>query len=104
MGLTAANVSSWLSGSNTADTGTRGKPIGASHFPPVPASGAEPSTLISAADDQGPRLPASVNAVNLIYRALSRAKVTVFSLVSSAQVPTATGALHVLPSMLTAIE
>ena len=65
MSVLPANVSSLLLGSSTAEVGTLGKPIGASHLPPTPAVGAEPRTSISAAADHGPRPPASVVAVSL---------------------------------------
>src|SRR3954452_7845119 len=50
------------------------------------------STTISAADDHGPRSPASVSAVRRTYRAESGGKTTAFSAAVSAHVPVATGA------------
>ena len=49
------------------------------------------STTISAADDHGPRLPASVRAVRRTYRAVSGWKVMVFSSAVSAHVPVDAG-------------
>src|SRR5260221_9338031 len=71
-------VSSLLFGSSTALTGTIGKPIGAPHFPPTPTGGAAPRILISAADDHGPRLPASLREVSLTNRADTGVKTAYF--------------------------
>src|SRR3954452_10004723 len=50
------------------------------------------TSTISAAEDHGPRSPASVNAVRRTYRADSGWKATVFSTAVSAHVPADTGA------------
>src|SRR5690242_15498532 len=76
---TAEKVSSLLFGSMTALTGTIGKPIGALQLPPTPAGGASPWMLISAADDHGPRLPASLRALSLTNRAEVGLKMAYFS-------------------------
>src|SRR5215472_5260136 len=59
---------------------------------------------ISAADDQGPRLPASVRAVSRTYRAETLPKTARFWDLSSAQVPLTTGVPQFIPSRLTEIE
>src|SRR5215471_4612276 len=97
----AENVSSLLFGSITALTGTMGKPIGAPHAPPVPAVGAGPWMLISAADVHGPRLPDSVRAASRTNLADTGGKTAAFGVRSFAHVPEATGEPHVLPSLLT---
>src|SRR5690348_1316007 len=92
----AENVSSLLFGSITALAGTIGKPIGALQAPPTAAAGGSPWMLISAADDQGPRLPASVKAVRRTNLAETGEKTAYFVVLSSAQVPEATGELQVV--------
>src|SRR5215510_11484346 len=87
----AENVSSLLLGSTTALTGTRGKPVGALHLPPAAAVGAGPWTLISAADDHGPRLPASVRAVSRTNLADTAGKTASFMARLFAHAPVATG-------------
>src|ERR1700680_1238833 len=92
--LPAAYVAeAWLSAETVHRVGVRAAPI-----PGLP------SRPISAADDQGPRLPASVNAVSRTNRADTLLNTAVFSVLSSAQVPVTTGALHFVPSLLTEIE
>src|SRR6266851_6442662 len=63
-----------------------------------------PSRPISAADDQGPRLPASVKAVSRTYRPKTPPNTAVFRVLSSAQVPVTTGAPQFVPSLLIEIE
>ena len=63
-----------------------------------------PNRPISAADEKGPRLPASVKAVSRTNRADTLPNSAVFSVLSSAQVPATTGALQLVPSLLTEIE
>src|SRR5215470_3144909 len=69
-----------------------------------PIGGSPPNRPISAADDHGPRLPASVKAVSRTYRAETLPKTAVFRDLSSAQVPVATGAPQFIPSLLAEIE
>ena len=61
-------------------------------------------TLTSATLAQGPRLPASVNAVKRTYRARTLAKLTTFCTESSVKVPVATGGPHAAPSVDTSIR
>jgi hypothetical protein len=93
-----------LFGSITALAGTIGKPIGALQAPPAAAAGGSPWMLISAADDHGPRLPASVKAVRRTNLAETGEKTAYFVVLSLAQVPEATGELQVVPSVLTEME
>ena len=58
------------------------------------------STTISAAEDHGPRPPASVMAVSRTYRADSGWNAMVFSAAVSAHVPADTGADQPAPSLL----
>src|SRR4051794_1313677 len=81
-----------------------GSPIGGAQLPAAPAVGATPRTSTSAADVQSPRFPASLQAVNLTYRAGTAGNVAVFTVWSSGQVPVVTGVPHVVPSALTATE
>ena len=93
-----------------SSTALAGYPVAASlaaAVQPVRAStggGTWPSTVISAADDHGPRLPASVLAVSRMKRADTAGNRAAFSTVSSAHAPVATGALKVEPSRLTVTE
>src|SRR5215469_8349060 len=69
-----------------------------------PSGGPLLSRPISAADVHGPRLPASVRAVSLTYRAETAPKTARFADLSSAQVPLTTGVPQFTPSRLTEIE
>ena len=97
----AENVSSLLFGSITALTGTRGKPMGASHLPPAATVGARPWILISSADVHGPRLPASLRAVSRTNLADTAAKTASFVARLFAHVPVATGEPQLVPLLLT---
>jgi hypothetical protein len=67
------------------------------------AGSVPPRRLTSAAADHSPRLPASVTAVSRTNRVRTVAKVAVLSTASSANVPVATGWLHVVPLVLVVI-
>jgi hypothetical protein len=66
--------------------------------------GGSPMRDSSAADDQAPRLPASVKAVSRTKRTWTGGKTTTFSRASSFHVPVATAELHVVPSLLVVIS
>src|SRR5258708_25069332 len=91
--LAASVADSWLSAETVQPSRGKAGPIGGS-----------PNRPISAADVQGPRLPASVRAVSRTYRHETPPNATVFRVLSSAQVPVATGAPQFCPSRLTEIE
>ena len=101
MASSAENVSSLLFGSMTALTGTMGKPMGALHLPPAATAGAGPWILISAADVDGPRLPASVRAVSRTNLADTAGKTASFVVRLFAHVPVATGEPQSVPLLLT---
>src|SRR5258706_12083470 len=92
--LPAASVAdSWLPAEAVQPARGKAGPIGG--FPNRP---------ISAADVQGPRLPASVRAISRTYRHETPPNTAVFIVISSAQVPFATGAPQFCPSRLIEIE
>ena len=66
--------------------------------------GGSPTRESSAADDHGPRLPASVNAVRQTKRTGTDGKATTFSRAPSSHVPVATAELQVVPSVLVVME
>src|SRR4029077_3055296 len=96
-------MSSLSFGRTPALTGTIGKPIGALHLPPTATDGALPRTLISAADDHGPRSPASLRAMSLTNRAGTALKTAYLVVVSSAHAPAAT-CRQLCPLVLTSTE
>src|SRR5258708_2081439 len=91
--VAASAADSWLSAETVQPARGRAGPIGGS-----------PNRPISAADVQGPRLPASVSAVSRTYRPRTPPNTTVFSVLSSAQVPEVTGKSQFFPSRLTETE
>src|SRR5215469_8068940 len=91
--LAAYAADSWLSAEVVQPARGKAGPIGGS-----------PKRTISAADVQGPRLPASVRAVSRTYRHRTPPNTAVFRVLSSAQVPVAAGEPQFVPSLLTEIE